>query len=130
MSPAAAAVADPVAAASPRVVPENYNPRHDPDFEATWLTYLVMHAGRWCRASDVYAPRDEYQRAVLRQLSHEVVHAAQRLGLVIEADPRRGYRVVGHAGLPRYLHLHERASDVMSGEAPGQLTLAECVVVE
>ena len=84
-----------------------------------------MHAGRWCRASDVYQPADEYQRAVMRQLSHEIVQTAKRLGLVIEADPRRGYRVVGHAGLPRYLHLHERAADRCDDQVPGQLTLAE-----
>ena len=84
-----------------------------------------MHSGEWCRASDVYPPRDEYQRAVLRQLSHEVVCAAKRLGLAIEADKRRGYMVTGHDGLPRYLHLHERAADRTEGEAIGQLSLTE-----
>ena len=113
-----------------RPVPENWSARHEAHFERTWLTYLIMHSGQWCRASDVWEPRDAYQRAVLRQRSWEVVQGATRLGLFIEADPRLGYRVTGHDDLPHYLHLHERAADRTEGEAPDQLTLAECTGVE
>lgn len=94
---------------APLHVPENWSPRHEPNFERMWLTHLLAHFGQFCRASDVWQPNDEYQRAVLRQLSHEIVQAARRLGFLIEADPRRGYRVTGHDDLPKYLHLAERA---------------------
>ena len=114
--------------AAPRPVPENYNPRHDPGFESTWLTHLVMHAGQWCRASDVYPPRDEYQRAVMRQLSHEIVQAAKRLGFIVEADPRRGYRVVGHAGLPRYVHLTDPC-EKKPANVDGQLSIIDIEAV-
>ena len=73
----------------PRVVPDDWHPS-------------------WCHASDVWAPADAWQRTELRQRSHEVVVKARRLGLLIEAHPLFGYRVVGHGGLPKYLHL-ERA---------------------
>ena len=112
------------AAEAPRSVPENWNPRHESCFESLWLTYLIMHSGEWCRADQVWIPRDAYQRAVLRQRAHEVVRAARRLGLAIETDKRRGYMVTGHLGLPRYLHLHERAADRIEGEVIGQLSLA------
>lgn len=115
---------------APRPVPENWNPRCEAHFECAWLTHLLSHFGQWCRASDVWEPRDAYQRAVLRQRAHEVVQSALRLGLFIEADPRLGYRVTGHDDLPKYLHLHERASDVTRRDVPGQLTLAERAAVE
>jgi hypothetical protein len=88
-----------------------------------WLTHLLSHFGEWCRASDLFEPVDAYQRAVLRQRAHEVVQAAKRLGLAVESDRLRGYRVTGHLGLPAYLHLHERAADRTEGEADGQMSL-------
>lgn len=110
-------------------VAEDYNPRHDRAFAETWLTYLIMHSGQFCRASDLWEPQDAYQRAVLRQRAHEVVQKAKRLGWHIESSRECGYRVTG-AHIPAYLHLHERAEDRAEGEAVGQLTLAECGVVE
>ena len=107
----------------PRPVTDTWSPRCEPHFERTWLTHLLAHFGEWCRASDIWDPRDEYQRSVLRQRSWEAVEGAKRLGLFIEADPRLGYRLTGHDDLPKYLHLHERASDKTDDEAPGQLTL-------
>ena len=107
------------------------NARCEPRFEAAWLTHLMQHFGRWCRASDLWPPQDAYQRAVLRQRAHEVVQRARRLGLVIDADPRHGYRLTGHDGLPPYLHLHERAEDRAEvAPAPGQLSLADVVGVD
>jgi hypothetical protein len=108
-----------------RPVPDNWSPRHEVHFEATWLTHLASHYGQWCRASDVWAPCDAWQRIVLRQRAHEVVQAARRLGWVIEADAALGYRVMGVDDLPRYLHLHERAADREAGvpTCEGQLSL-------
>ena len=89
--------------ASTCVVPDTV--RCESHFESAWLTHLIMNAGAWCRASDVWMPDDPWQRTVLRQRAHEVVRAARRLGLIVESDVRRGYRVVGHGDLPRYLRL-------------------------
>ena len=95
---------------SPAHRPDDWSARHDRHFEREWLTHLIMHSGQWCRASDLWEPADAYQRAVLRQRAHEVVNGARRLGLLINADRRLGYRVTGHDGLPKYLHLHERTA--------------------
>ena len=92
---------------APRQVAETWNPRHERNFERTWLSHLIMHAGQWCHASDVWEPRDDWQRIVLRQKAWEVVEAARRLGLCVESDAVLGYRVTGHAGLPKYLHLRQ-----------------------
>ena len=94
----------------PAVAPADWSARHEAQFESQWLTYLIMRSGQWCRASDLWPPADAYQRAVLRQRAHEVVNAARRLGLHVDADKRLGYRVSGHDGLPKYLHLHERVA--------------------
>lgn len=108
----------------PRQAPENWNPRHEPHFERTWLTHLLSRYGEWCHASDVWEPRDEWQRVVLRQRAWEVVEKARRIGLFIEADPLLGYRVTGCDDLPRYIHLHERAAEKSEDVVPGQLQLA------
>ena len=102
---------------APRQVSESWQPRHEKELERIWLTHLVMHSGEWCRASDLWEPADAYQRAVLRQLSHEVVCAAGRLGLAVESDRRRGYMVTGHLGLPRYLHVRPRTEETIDGRA-------------
>ena len=109
--------------AAPREVAETWNPRHERNFERTWLSHLVMHAGQWCHASDVWQPRDDWQRIVLRQKAWEVVEAARRLGFFIEADALLGYRMMGCDDLPKYLHL--KAPAPAQEIAPGQLTLAE-----
>jgi hypothetical protein len=111
-----------------RVVPpwEPGWPAFKAAFEAAWLTHLITHQGEWCHASDALPPGDPYERALLRKLAHDTVCAARRLGLVVESDNLRGYCLTGHAGLPRYLHLHERAEDRDEGPAPGQLTMVEC----
>ena len=96
---------EPSAGPGARTVPENWDPRHERNFESIWLTHLLAHFGRWTHASDVWEPRDAWQRIVLRQRAHEVVHSARRLGLIVQADPLLGYRVVGHAELPKYVHV-------------------------
>ena len=98
-------------------VPDLWSPRWDADFEPTWLTYLVTRPFEWCHASDLYATDDPWQRTVLRERSHEVVLAARRLGLVVESDPARGYRVTGFGKLPRYVHLvHKEGDEVAAGQ--------------
>jgi len=97
-------------------------------FEAEWLSHLIEHHGSWCHASEVAEPEDTYERALLGKLAHEVVLSARRLGLVVESDRGHGYRLTAHAGLPRYLHLHERAEERAEEPWPDQLTLVECGV--
>jgi hypothetical protein len=94
----------------PAMAPADWNVRHDAGFDAAWLTHLIMRSGEWCRASDLWPPADAYQRAVLRQRAHEVVCGARRLGLHVDADRLLGYRVTGHDGLPKYLHLRREAA--------------------
>lgn len=108
---------------SAAAVPPSWNPRCDAEFESRWLTHLLAHFREWCHPADVWHSRDELQRLRIRQRASEVAGAAVRLGLLIESDHLRGYRLTGHAGLPRYLHLHERADDGACAELPGQLTL-------
>lgn len=102
-----------------RVVPDTV--RCEPHFEAKWLTHLLAHFDCWCRASDVWALDDPYERIVLRQRAHEAVKAARRLGLIVESDVRLGYRVVGHGDLPRYLRL-ERPKCRETAPADGHKT--------
>ena len=107
---------------TPRQVPESWDARCDKHFEAQWLTHLLAHFGCWCHAAEAFACTDPWQRIVLRQRAYEVVQAAGRLGYVIESDARLGYRLIGCAGLPKYVHTHERAEE-RAQVIVGQLTL-------
>ena len=101
-----------------------WNPRHDPEFVRSWLSYLVTHPAQWTHPTQVWQTHDERQRRVLREVAAEAVLKAERLGLIVATDLRRGYRVTG-MDPPRYLHLHQRAEDREPEPCAGQLTIDE-----
>ncbi|MGO8683983.1 MAG: hypothetical protein ACLQUT_05320 [Thermoleophilia bacterium] len=68
-------------------------------------------------------PNDAWQRTVLRQRAFETVQSARRLGLLIESDPRLGYRCTGYDDLPKYVHLTTTADNV-SEPISGQMSLS------
>jgi hypothetical protein len=79
----------------------SYNPRHDPDFPDILIGDLLRHFGEWRQlgqiyAADVWAVRD-------------VVEIGRRLGLVIEGDRQRGYRLVGFQRR-RYVHVRKASA--------------------
>ena len=109
----------------PFAVPEDWSARCEPDFEAKWLTYLLSRFGAWCHPTDVWPVWDAWRGTVLRKRAYEVVQAARRLGLAIESSPTMGYRVVGHEGLPKHLHLHPRSDEGYAEPCEGQLVFTE-----
>jgi len=119
MSPQPATLEPPVVSGPGMPVTRGWSPRWDPEFEHVWLTYLLSRFWQWCHAKDVWAPCTLTQADDLRKRAHEVVEGARRLGLLIDSDDVLGYRVTGHAGLPKYLRLKEPEPQ----QVTGQLTL-------
>ena len=105
------------------------HPRHDPAFADRLITDLVWHPGEWRDLGTLYASHvDSTERFAVVA---EAVRGARRVGLQIEGERGRGYRLTGFCGY-RWVHLHkalawpsepEQAAD--AGELDGQRSLLE-----
>jgi len=112
--------------AAPRPTP---NPRHDRDFVDACLIDLMQHYGHWRRLGRLYAPdAPSFERCCAVR---DAVECGRRIGMVIEGDFGRGYRLVAFRHPERvYLVKPGRPSGVEEEHDPRQLTLAECGAVE
>lgn len=106
------------------------NPRWDSDFVDRCLVDLMQHWGHWRRLGLLYAAKvPSFERCCAVR---EAVDWGKRLGMLIEGDRRRGYRIVGfkHPERVYLVRPGRRPDNVGDAEVSGQLTLAECVAVE
>ncbi len=105
---------------TPLEVEPDWNPRLDAGFKTAWLNWLIRHPDDWLHPTDIWRPRDEWQRHEIRLVAYEAVKAARRCGHVIDGDTEQGYCWRSYH-LPRYLHLKERAPQ--AAPLPPQLAL-------
>lgn len=100
------------------------HPRHDPSFVDRILDDLTDHRGAWRQLGRLYAAHiPSFDRCCVVR---EAVDWARKLGMVVEADRRRGYRFVGHRH-PERLYLVKPGGESRTEpetQVPGQLTLA------
>lgn len=83
---------------------EPLHPRHDPGFADRLITDLVWHPGEWRDLGTLYASHvDSTERFAVVA---EAVRGARRVGLQIEGERGRGYRLTGFCGY-RWVHLHK-----------------------
>lgn len=83
---------------------EPLHPRHDPAFADRLITDLVWHPGEWRDLGTLYASHvDSTERFAVVA---EAVRGARRVGLQIEGERGRGYRLTGFCGY-RWVHLHK-----------------------
>jgi len=100
-------------AGTPKYLPPEYNPRHDPTYVDRVLCDLFAHWGQWRRLQATVGGDFETVR--------DAVQVGRNLGFVIEGDHGLGYRVVDFHRV-RYLRVAQ-AAEWPPEPDPNQLTL-------
>lgn len=102
------------------------NPRHDAHFVDRVVWDLITHPGIWRRLGRLHAPgAPSFERCTAVR---DAVNHARRIGFLVEADRRRGYRVTGYRHPARIYTCKPgpKPADEAPDEIPGQLSLTCC----